>query len=60
VQNTVTLQPYFKTDTMYPVHGSSYGIIMDNRIDFRGGKSVQPGEISIRDKKEELGWMMGE
>jgi hypothetical protein len=45
---------------MYPVHCSSYGIIMDNRIDFRGGKSVQPGEISIRDKKEELGWMMGE
>jgi hypothetical protein len=33
---------------------------MDNRTACRSVKSVHPDEISIRDKKEELGWMMGE
>jgi len=45
VQNTVTLQPYFKTDTMYPVHGSDHGIIMGNRISPRGVKLIHPDEI---------------
>jgi len=45
---------------MYPVYGSSYGIIMGNRIDF--GVSNQSIRVRYRfvTKKEELGWMREE